>query len=259
MFGMQFLYVSFHKFFDFPFKIFIPPDDEYGISFPDGNWTGLIGMVGRAEVDMAVGSVTLVEDRFQAVNFSYPYLFSDITFITDKLQPLSTDLALLYPFSLILWILIMATIFIVSFILYILTSRKKTFQNILFMVFGSLMGISIHFKVRKITLGILLSTWLIFAFVITNSYKGLLLSFLSFPPFIGIRSIPDLAKAAEQNSITCYTYKGHVLPQIFHESEFELWRSIGKCLMRNVITSEIRKNYFLTLLPTKRLLVGESL
>lgn len=58
-----------------------------------------MGMVGRAEVDMAVASVTLAEDRFHLVNFSYPYLSSDITFITDKLQPLSTDLALLYPFS----------------------------------------------------------------------------------------------------------------------------------------------------------------
>lgn len=52
------------------------------------------------------------------------------------------------------------------------------------------------------------------------------------------REISDLGKAAKENSVTFYTYKGTPLPQILNNSDFDSWNSIGKCLQRNEIISE---------------------
>ena len=87
--------------------------------------------------------------------------------------------------------------------------------------------------------------WLISIFVITNSYKGRLLSFLSFPSVTGIRTIADLATAAEQNSIKCYTEEGDPFIQTFIESNLGTRRSIWKCLTQNLITSGDSAEIFL--------------
>lgn len=243
--------------FRVPYQVLIPPDEEWGKMLPDGNWTGLIGMVKRSEADLAVGGIALLDKRFHAVTFSYPYLFSKMTFMTDKPKPLSTSLALIYPFSLKLWILIAITIFSVSYILFIVTNRKQAFQSVLFKVFGLLLEKAVRIRVLKKSIGLLLSTWLLFIYVVTSSYKALLLSFLSIPTLTGIQNIADLSKAAEQNSVSCYTYKGHSFPQILLESEFESWRIIGKCLQRNPITSGDPKELFVKASSNKAFFGGK--
>lgn len=245
------------KYFQIPYNIIIPPDGEWGKKLPDGNWTGLIGMVSRSEVDFAVGGLSLTYDRFQVVNFSYPYLYSDMTFITDKLKPLPNEFALFYPFPWKLWILIAAIIFSVSFLFYIFALRKKTFQSISFMVFGSLLGQATHFKMQKGNQRVFLITWLAFIFFITNIYKGNLLSFLSFPPLHGIRNTQDLARAAEQKTVACFSDKGNSLYEILAESDFHSWKSIGRCLQQNAINSEDPKSLFLNLSSNKVFLDGK--
>ena len=79
------------------------------------------------------------------------------------------------------------------------------------MIIGSLLGQAVSFNVRKTKLKLFLCTWLIFIFIITRSYTGIYLSFLSFPPEIGIKNIRDLSSAAEENKVTCYTNKGSPL------------------------------------------------
>lgn len=140
----------------------------------------MIGMVKRSEADLAVGGIALLNKRLHAVTVSYPYLFSKMTFMTDKPKPLSTSLALIYHFSLKLWILVMVTLFSISYMLFIVTNRKQAFQSALFkVVFGLLLENAVRIRVRKKSIGFLLSTWLVFIFVVTSSYKALLLSFLS--------------------------------------------------------------------------------
>lgn len=53
-----------------------------------------------------------------------------------------------------------------------------------------------------------------------NSYKAVLISLITLPRLSGIRNIQDLAKAAEQNSISCYIYKGPGFQEILLESDF---------------------------------------
>lgn len=237
--------------FRVPYKVSIPSDGEFGVKLSNGSWSGMMGMVIRSEADLAVGGLRIWEESYDAVNFSYPYLFTETTFMTDKLKPESKSVAIFRPFSLRLWILLAAIIFFFSFLLFPHAKRKETYQSVLFVVFGHFLKKSTRIKLRKKFYRVILSIWLIFTFVITNSYKALLLSFLTLPPFTGIRKISDLSKAAEGNSITCYTYKGIPLPQILLKSDFDSWKSIGKCLQRNKITSEDAEQDFFKAPPGK--------
>ena len=244
------------KVFHVPYKVLIPSDGEWGRKLPDGNWTGLIGMVHRSEADLAVGGITLTHERFQALNFSYPYLFTDMTFITDKMKPIATSSALFYPFSWKLWILIIIAFFTFLFLFFHFILKKETFQSVLVMLFGSLFGQSIRFKAQKISHRLIFIMWLVFIFVLTYSYKGVILSFMTFPSLSGIRDIQDLAKAAQQNSVTCYIDKGHALTQVIFDPDIEAWKSVGKCLTRGVVAelSDIEKRFMEA--PSKKVFFG---
>lgn len=219
--------------FRVPFKILVPPDKAYGVRLPDGNWTGMLGMVKRAEVDLASDIIALTEERFLAFNFSYPYSFSELTFITNKPQPISGSLTLLYPFSFTLWITLAIFIMLVSFLFCFLIKKKENYCNVLFKVFGSILQQPINFKSRKIIARLSLILWIISSIIISNSYKAFLLAFLSVPSLVGIRNIQDLAEASDQNSVACYTYKGSFATQDFLKSGIDSWKSIGVCLQRN--------------------------
>ena len=100
-----------------PYKILIPTDEAVGVKLPDGNWTGKLGMVKRTEADLTVGGIGLTEEEFQTLNFSYPYTFSELSFMTDKLKPISSSLILLSPFSLAVWLSLAVFSLTVSFLL----------------------------------------------------------------------------------------------------------------------------------------------
>lgn len=67
--------------FRVPYRVFTPQNGEFGSKQPDGNWNGIIGMVLRSEIDVAVGGISLGE--FYPVNFSYPHFFHGL-YIYDR-------------------------------------------------------------------------------------------------------------------------------------------------------------------------------
>ena len=233
-------------------KFILPLEGEYGTKLPDGNWTGMIGRVQRAEADLAVDLISITEERFQACNFSYPFFFTKHSFMTEKPKPISASLTLLYPFSLTVWIILAALVLFVSLVLFYLIKPKITFSNVLTKIFGSVLQQSINIKSRKRNIKVILNTWILSIFVLSSSYKTLLLAFLSIPPLVGIKDIKDLARAAEQNSISCYTYKGGFSTQIFLDSDFDTWKSIGECLQR----SDKKKSFIDA--PHKAVFIGDT-
>lgn len=47
---------------------------QYGIMEPNGNWTGMIGMLHRNEAEMAVADFTPTQSRSQVVDFAMAFL-----------------------------------------------------------------------------------------------------------------------------------------------------------------------------------------
>ena len=57
-----------------------------------------------------MGKITLTPLRNTAVDFSYPYFFDRLGFISKKPSPLSKLMAILWPFQKIVWVAIVATV-----------------------------------------------------------------------------------------------------------------------------------------------------
>ncbi|GIY54811.1 glutamate receptor ionotropic, delta-1 [Caerostris extrusa] len=66
------------------YEIVISKDMLYGDPLPDGNFTGMVGMVQRGEVDLAMTSLAVTEIRSKVVNFSMPYYTAGISFVTVR-------------------------------------------------------------------------------------------------------------------------------------------------------------------------------
>ncbi|GFR14094.1 glutamate receptor ionotropic, delta-2 [Trichonephila clavata] len=65
------------------YEIVVPLDNKFGREITVGNWTGIVGIVQRGEADLAI-CIGINENRFQVVDFSFPYSSSRLTFAVLK-------------------------------------------------------------------------------------------------------------------------------------------------------------------------------
>lgn len=189
----------------FSYEIITPRDGEYGRQLPDGNWTEMVGMLLQQEADIAVHELAITEERSNIIYFSYPYVVSRVNFATNNLETLFSKTAFLEVFSLTVWIFIFISFFLM-FIMFILFKwhpfighnkvmlRKNTIEK-------TYAGQSIC----KITFGI-------GQFFLRWFHSALLLSILSLPSLVGVRTIAELATAVRDGKYRCITTPGAYTP-----------------------------------------------
>lgn len=234
----------------FNFTIDYAKDDHTGQLSSDGNWTGLIGMVKSKECDLAIDAIGITKERNKVVNFSYPYYSADVTFLTNMPEELPKSLAMFYPFSHHVWTACFTVFFFMSLMFYIADYKKgqvQSYQNILLKMFSLLMNQSYDVNVKSRATKVLLVSWIFGTLFLTFFYKATYLSFLSFLPTKGIRSIDDLSKAVMKGTHRCMTYAGSFFIDVLFESPDDTIKVIGEYLKENVITLIEPYDYFSTL------------
>lgn len=239
-------------------KVITTPNGQFGSRSPDGNWTGMMGMLQRKEADIAIGKLFFAYDRTEVAEL-YPYQFSPITFITDNPKYVTDKYGILHPFQPFLWVAIVVTLLLVQFLSYFFRNKKCSFQTVLLQFYGSLLEKSIDFEVRKVSAKLLVLSWVLGAMFITQSYKAVLLSFLTFPSLTGIRNIAELSVASEKSYFKCAAYGGSYVFLKALESGDESWQKIGKCVTRtNLQTTDfesfLRPSYQKAFIGTRPLL-----
>lgn len=232
---------------DFTFTIDYPKDNHTGRILENGSWTGLIGMVYRKECDLAIDDIGVTEERRKAVSFTYPFYTVDVTFLTNMPEVLPKSLAIFYPFSVNVWIAIILVFFLISLLFYVQDYKNLSFQCTLLKMFGLLMNQSCIFKLKGRYSRILLISWMIGSMFLIFFYKATYLSFLSFPPKRGVRSIKDLSEAVEKGTHICMTYVGAYYIESLVESNDNAVKEIGESLKKNSITYMEPYEFFLTL------------
>lgn len=166
----------------FSYELFSPSDGEMGRRGAAGNWTDMIGMLVRGQVDLAVSKLALTEERNEILPFSYPYPVVGITFATRKPEYVPSILAFLSPFSVVVWISVILCIVSMPFILHGLIQKRYSFQTLMLNTYSTLLHQSFGIKPRKIREYILIAFWMLAAMFLSNSYTALLLSYMTFPP-----------------------------------------------------------------------------
>lgn len=221
------------QFLNFTFTYVSAKDGKIGQPQDDGNWNGVFGLVQRGECDLTVVPILISEERAKAVNFSYPYLFTRITFMTQKPQPLPKNLAVFYPFSFSLWITLIIFIFSFSLLFSIMYFGGNKKVRTLLSVLGSTVGQPLTIKLASGRHKIAFLGWTIGISFLLYSYKAVLLSFLFRSPLKGITTIAELSSAVNSGFIKCMTFKGSFVINALLTSSDESIRIIGQSLKDN--------------------------
>lgn len=214
----------------FQYEILKPLDGEFG-RLENGSWTGMVGMVYRGEADLVVSELAITKERSEAVEFSYPFTVSDVTFVTQKPQFISDIDSIFEPFDWEVWCCYALVHIAMPFIFYLGSKGEYTLSKLTIDTFSTFFGQQGFKKLKKRAEKILVITWLLAMMLVSFSYKANLLSILTFPTLRGVRIIPELSAEVQKGTYDCYTYSGSYLADSLATSDVEQWRIIGKNLL----------------------------
>lgn len=156
-----------------------------GYRFPNGTWIGVVGDVlsGAAEIGQTVGHVY---SRNKVVGFSFPVVYEWLTFTTGKPRPHYSWKSVYWPFTPLIWLLVITstllTFFSLTFLLKATSQRRNATKTTFYIVRTFLEQDAKSMETRPTnTIRMFMAFWLIFALLITTSYRSKLVSVLAFP------------------------------------------------------------------------------
>ncbi|XP_064122547.1 glutamate receptor ionotropic, delta-1-like [Macrobrachium nipponense] len=188
----------------------------------------------------------VLPQRLQRVDFTRTYEHGiNIAFSMAKpvLEPQWQSLY--YPLKGLVWlcVLVALVITIVCFILIIMVSiedhpEKTSLYGLVFMdVVGTLLGQTLTLKLPMIaSTRIILLSWLVFTFIVTNLYRSNLMAFLIAPRYPPRpESLEQMVKVAKRVTMPSY---GAEFRDYLKNSEFESFRALGSMLDVGVSVTE---------------------
>ncbi|XP_068224163.1 glutamate receptor-like [Palaemon carinicauda] len=116
------------RYLNFTYKVYQPSDGKFGYPQPDGSVTGLIGMVARREVQLAICGIALNWRREEVIDYAYPHLQGYLRIFSRSPKARSRVLAILSPFTSQVWLCIIAFTLIIGPVAY--TAVKANRMNI---------------------------------------------------------------------------------------------------------------------------------
>lgn len=111
----------------FTFTVVYAEDGQAGELSADGKWTGLIGMLHEGQCDMAIEDIGITMERSKVVQFSYPYYNADVTFLTNKPEPLPKNWVIFHPFSDQVWQACITVFLLISMLFCAIYLKKLCF------------------------------------------------------------------------------------------------------------------------------------
>lgn len=217
----------------FSYELLTPSDGSIGAPLPDGNWTGMMGMVLRNEADVIISIISVTEKRSEALPFTYPFDIVGVTFATRKPEYSPDRTTFLKPFSYQVWISVLACLIIIPFILSALLKEKCNLQKLFFYAYSIILRQSLKLPLQKVRDYILIIFWVLGTSFLSYSYSAVLLSFLTFPPLIGVRTIPELSAGVANGKYQCTTYPGTFFIAALVYSSDPAVRIIGRSVLEN--------------------------
>ncbi|KAG8184616.1 hypothetical protein JTE90_022667 [Oedothorax gibbosus] len=190
------------------YKAVIPKDEEWGRKTKDGNWTGIIGMLHRNEADLGIAFLRITEERAQDVDFSNVYAIDKLSFITQTPGTKTSVFAFVYPFEYGIWIDSLGSLLLMSLMGKVLDWKANCGLNVY-----KLLAVILH-QSQKMVDGTLkgklfIGRWSFFALVMSASYSGKLLSFMTVPlKEKAIEDFHQMSQVVQKGNHKFYTLKG---------------------------------------------------
>ncbi|KAG8185154.1 hypothetical protein JTE90_005133 [Oedothorax gibbosus] len=221
--------------FNFQYQLVQPADGQWGGKTKDGNYSGMMGMLQRGEVSMAMCDLAITLDREAVVDFTIPHDIHRLVFATRLPRPKPKFITFLLPFSAEAWYMALVLLLVMPLIWRALLSVKYPMSKLYSDVFLSFLKGSIRIRLATLSDHILVYNWFCQGVVFALSYSAVLLSFLTLPLMESIvRDIPSLVNAVVAGSYRCMVFKGTVvMPSIREERNMAAIKLIAEAIERN--------------------------
>ncbi|KAK8404112.1 hypothetical protein O3P69_000285 [Scylla paramamosain] len=213
----------------FRYELVRPPDSYWGIKFPNGSWNGMVGMVHRNEVEMALGPFAVTAQREEDIDFSMAVLTDNQAIITIR-PTLQQDVAgFLRPFDYKVWLLVLLSMVgMACGMVGVVEGEGKVFfenpKNIVsktcLWILTTLTQESSEWLPPHDAGRVLVTTWMLASLVFMSSYGGILTAMLTVPRVtIPIDSLADLVA---QDDLPWRLESGATMLTLLQESEDEV-------------------------------------
>ncbi|XP_076118195.1 glutamate receptor 3-like isoform X1 [Mytilus galloprovincialis] len=232
-------------------------DTKYGAwNKKTKSWDGMISELIEGEADIALGSISITEEREHVVDFTKPFMNTGISIMIkrpDKQKP--NILSFKEPFSNSMWICIMCGFAGVSLVLVLIgrfspyewqnnsnTGPSEDFSvlNSLWSSFGALLQQGSDFLPSSISGRIAECAWWFFTLIIVSSYTANLAAFLTVEKLnIPINSADDLAK---QSKIKYGISKGGSTEKFFSTSNVSVYKQMWEFMEATSQTAFVNGN-----------------
>ncbi|XP_013791222.1 glutamate receptor ionotropic, delta-1-like [Limulus polyphemus] len=226
---------------NFRYVIKTPLDGEWGIQLSNQTWSGMIGMVQRKEADLSVDGIVITSDRKEVVDFSIPYAYESVSFVTKAPTAKRRALAIIKPFSWQVWLgvslsLVLATTFLT------LTSNlmeewypANPWIAALWYMWGCLVAQGGKIPLKKVySVRVFLAGWWLFAVVFIALYAGTLTSYMTvLTKEQPIDTVNALKKEVSQGRYSCGSLKGTFLEEKLLNPKDPVYGAIGESTQKD--------------------------
>ncbi|XP_068141768.1 glutamate receptor ionotropic, kainate 2 [Drosophila tropicalis] len=225
--------------------VFVPvADQQYGKQDKDTKqWNGIIGEIINNDAHMGICDLTITQARRTAVDFTVPFMQLGVSILAYKSPHKEKSVyAYLEPFGGEVWIWILISVFVMSFLKVIIARIAKTewenphpcdrdpevlennwhLHNTFWLTIASIMTAGCDILPRSPQVRMFEATWWIFAIIIANSYTANLAAFLTNSNMKG--SIGSLKDLSGQKAIKFGTILGGSTYNLLADSNETVYR-----------------------------------
>ncbi|XP_053634332.1 probable glutamate receptor [Cherax quadricarinatus] len=223
----------FAKIINFEYELVLAPENLWGGPLRNGSWTGMLGMLQRNEVELAIAPFFVTPERESVCDFTTP-VYSDSQAILMVRPAIQNDIfAFVKPFTPSVWMLLLLSILSVIIArgsmdrceewIFKLNTSSRWSKGAMWAV-QALSQESSDWLPKNDAGRLVVTTWLLAAFVFMTSYSGILTAMLTVPRVtIPIDSLPELVA---QTKLPWRLEAGSMMYAFFEEAEDELGKKV---------------------------------
>ncbi|KAK3891557.1 hypothetical protein Pcinc_004557 [Petrolisthes cinctipes] len=189
------------------YSVVVPEDGQWGKVLDNGTVTGMIGMVASHRAQLAINEITINDMREDVVDFTFPYYLESTVIVTQAPAARNRAFAVLLPFTLRVWMLVVASTLTVGPALACISRARNRLlktqvtsvhplSHLSFNAFRSLLNQSSPRVPDEWPLRMVVYSWSLFCITIYAMYAGTLTAELARPAHEApINSLVDLLRA----------------------------------------------------------------
>ncbi|XP_071535582.1 probable glutamate receptor [Panulirus ornatus] len=215
---------SFTTHANFTYEMREPLDGQWGVDLPDGNWTGIVGMLQHQQADLGL-NLDLTPTRIHILDYTIVYKQERIAIFSMKPRFLPQHLAIIRPFVEVVWLILLVSFLVWCVALWLLqrvAGQKLELSHVFFYGWSVLMEEFSSNKITNPTGRVLVGLWMLACVILTNTYRSSLVAHLTVQDKMpAINSFQDLLArdgwgwgTNSKNDASTLFYKHHPSPDI---------------------------------------------